>query len=59
MERRVLATFLRQWPEQTQLQHALVTSPQMDISDYPHPTVGTASDLITYMLGTFFFLLVM
>lgn len=52
MERRVLATFLHQWPEQGQQTHAIVTSPQMGLSEYPHPTVGTASDLITYMLGS-------
>ncbi|XP_062315235.1 uncharacterized protein SCO4629 isoform X2 [Osmerus eperlanus] len=51
MERRVLATFLHQWPEQGQQTHAIVTSPQMGLSEYPHPTVGTASNLITYMLG--------
>ncbi|XP_071780629.2 uncharacterized protein SCO4629-like [Centroberyx gerrardi] len=51
MERRVYATFLCQWPEQVELTRAIVTSPQMDISAYPHPTVGTALDLISYMLG--------
>ncbi|KAK6307761.1 uncharacterized protein SCO4629-like [Coregonus clupeaformis] len=51
MERRVFATFLRQWPDQGEHTHAIVTSPQMGISAYPHPTVGTATDLITYMLG--------
>uniref|UniRef100_A0A8C8FEV4 DUF218 domain-containing protein n=1 Tax=Oncorhynchus tshawytscha TaxID=74940 RepID=A0A8C8FEV4_ONCTS len=51
MERRVSATFLRQWPDQGEHTHAIVTSPQMGISAYPHPTVGTATDLITYMLG--------
>ncbi|KAM4610060.1 uncharacterized protein SCO4629-like [Polymixia lowei] len=50
MERRVYATFLRQWPDQVDT-YAIVTSPQMDMSAYPHPTVGTASDLIGYMLG--------
>ncbi|CAB1336200.1 unnamed protein product [Coregonus sp. 'balchen'] len=42
MERRVFATFLRQWP-------AIVTSRQMGVSVYHHPNVGTAMDLITYM----------
>lgn len=51
MERRVLATYLRQWPEQDQNTQAIITSPQLLISEYPHPTVGTASDLISYMLG--------
>ena len=53
MERRVSATFLRQWPDQGEHTHAIVTSPQMGISAYPHPTVGTAADLITYMLGMY------
>ncbi|XP_040920360.1 uncharacterized protein SCO4629-like [Toxotes jaculatrix] len=51
MERRVYATFLRQWPEQMGPTHVIVTSPQLGIFEYPHPTVGTASDLICYMLG--------
>lgn len=53
MERRVSATFLRQWPDQGEHTHAIVTSPQMGISAYPHPTVGTAMDLITCMLGMY------
>ncbi|XP_041654245.1 uncharacterized protein SCO4629-like [Cheilinus undulatus] len=51
MERRVYATFMRQWPDLRELKHAIVTSPQLSIFEYPHPTVGTASDLICYMLG--------
>ncbi|XP_034552321.1 uncharacterized protein SCO4629-like [Notolabrus celidotus] len=51
MERRVYATFMRQWPGCGKLTHAIVTSPQLGILEYPHPTVGTASDLICYMLG--------
>ncbi|KAM6977263.1 uncharacterized protein SCO4629-like [Aplochiton taeniatus] len=52
MERRVYATFLCQWPQQMEpTTQAFVTSPQIDISHYPNPSVGTASDLITYMLG--------
>ncbi|XP_056131290.1 uncharacterized protein SCO4629-like [Lampris incognitus] len=51
MERRVYATFLRQWPDLVGHIHVIVTSPQMSIWAYPHPSVGTASDLISYMLG--------
>ncbi|XP_018556594.1 uncharacterized protein SCO4629 isoform X2 [Lates calcarifer] len=51
MERRVYATFLRQWPEQVDLTRAIVTSPELGIFEYPHPAVGTACDLICYMLG--------
>ncbi|XP_015220271.2 uncharacterized protein SCO4629-like isoform X1 [Lepisosteus oculatus] len=50
MERRVLATFLRQWPGNQHV-HATVTSPDLDLWDYPDPTVGSASSLIGYMLG--------
>uniref|UniRef100_A0A8C8F276 DUF218 domain-containing protein n=1 Tax=Oncorhynchus tshawytscha TaxID=74940 RepID=A0A8C8F276_ONCTS len=50
-ERRVFATFLRQWHDQEEHTHAIVISSQMGISAYPHPTVGTATDLITCMLG--------
>uniref|UniRef100_A0A8C7D7H1 OBG-type G domain-containing protein n=1 Tax=Oncorhynchus kisutch TaxID=8019 RepID=A0A8C7D7H1_ONCKI len=50
-ERRVFATFLRQWHDQEEHMHAIVISSQMGISAYPHPTVGTATDLITCMLG--------
>uniref|UniRef100_A0A3Q3ES39 DUF218 domain-containing protein n=1 Tax=Labrus bergylta TaxID=56723 RepID=A0A3Q3ES39_9LABR len=41
MERRVYATFMCQWPSNF---------------DYSHPTVGTASDLICYMLSTVYHL---
>ncbi|XP_074538412.1 uncharacterized protein SCO4629-like [Halichoeres trimaculatus] len=51
MERRVYATFMRQWPCCEEITHAIVTSPQLGILEYPHPTVGTASDLICNMLG--------
>ncbi|XP_036388412.1 uncharacterized protein SCO4629-like [Megalops cyprinoides] len=51
MERRVLATFLRQWPGEKENTHAIVTSPCTDFAQYPHPTVGTVHDLIGYMLG--------
>lgn len=44
--------FVRQWPDQVELPHAIVTLPQSGIFEYPHPSVGTASDLICYMLGT-------
>ncbi|XP_066558614.1 uncharacterized protein SCO4629 [Amia ocellicauda] len=51
MERRVLATFLRQWPGEKENTRAIVTSPSVDMWDYPNPAVGNASDLICYMLG--------
>ncbi|KAM9431367.1 uncharacterized protein SCO4629-like isoform 1-T1 [Salvelinus alpinus] len=42
MERRVFATFLRQWHDQGEHTESLPR---------PHPAVATATDLITYMLG--------
>ncbi|KAL1021470.1 hypothetical protein UPYG_G00013730 [Umbra pygmaea] len=51
MERRVFATFLRQWPDQGDNMHTIVTSPEIGISGYPNPTVGTTADLIMRMLG--------
>ncbi|KAI1892808.1 hypothetical protein AGOR_G00137330 [Albula goreensis] len=51
MERRVLATFLCQWPGAKENTRAIVTSPCTDLAQYPHPTVGTTKDLIGYMLG--------
>ncbi|KAJ8257183.1 hypothetical protein GJAV_G00182800 [Gymnothorax javanicus] len=51
MERRVLATFLRQWPGDQENTSAIVTSPCMNLAQYPHPSVGSARDLIGYMLG--------
>ncbi|XP_061115223.1 uncharacterized protein SCO4629-like [Conger conger] len=53
MERRVLATFLCQWPGGQENTRAIVTSPCTDLAQYPHSTVGTGSDLIGYMLGVF------
>ncbi|KAJ8370674.1 hypothetical protein SKAU_G00107020 [Synaphobranchus kaupii] len=53
MERRVLATFLRQWPGDQANTHAIVTSPRIDLAQYTHPTGGTASDFIGCMLDVF------
>ncbi|KAL4655282.1 hypothetical protein GN956_G5153 [Arapaima gigas] len=52
MERRVLATFLCQWPGKENTR-AVVTSPSAELAQYPHPSVGTAHDLVEYMLGAF------
>eukprot|EP00063_Salmo_salar_P026122 XP_014000957.1 PREDICTED: uncharacterized protein SCO4629-like isoform X2 [Salmo salar] len=41
MERRVFAIFLHQWHDQGEHTHAIVTSPQMGISAYPHFTALT------------------
>ncbi|XP_029131787.2 LOW QUALITY PROTEIN: uncharacterized protein SCO4629-like [Labrus bergylta] len=56
MERRVYATFMCQWPRRGELINAIVTSTQLSNFDYSHPTVGTASDLICYMLSTVYHL---
>lgn len=52
MERRVLATFLRQWPGDKENTWALATSPELSIEQYPNESVGSMTDLIGYMLGT-------
>uniref|UniRef100_H3ACC1 DUF218 domain-containing protein n=1 Tax=Latimeria chalumnae TaxID=7897 RepID=H3ACC1_LATCH len=51
MERRILATFLRQWPGDKENTQVIVTSPQMDPCDYPNQHVGNMADLIGYMLA--------
>ncbi|XP_063065094.1 uncharacterized protein SCO4629-like isoform X3 [Engraulis encrasicolus] len=51
MERRVMATFLHQWPGPKGSTRAMVTSPQSDVASYPNTSVGTQHDLICYMLG--------
>ncbi|XP_066527396.1 uncharacterized protein SCO4629-like [Hoplias malabaricus] len=51
MERRVKATFLKQWPGHSEDTHFIITSPQMDMSSYPNSSVGTTHQLISNMLG--------
>ncbi|XP_069099244.1 uncharacterized protein SCO4629-like isoform X1 [Pleurodeles waltl] len=51
MERRVLATFLQQWPGDKENTRALVASPELSIEQYPNESVGSMADLIGYMLG--------
>ncbi|KAL2103633.1 hypothetical protein ACEWY4_000501 [Coilia grayii] len=51
MERRVMATFLHQWPGPKESARAIVTSPRSDVSSYPNASVGSQHDLICYMLG--------
>ncbi|XP_069506823.1 uncharacterized protein SCO4629-like [Ambystoma mexicanum] len=52
MERRVLATFLRQWPGDKENTQALVTSPTLGIEEYHNETAGGLAKLIGYMLAT-------
>ncbi|XP_042563554.1 uncharacterized protein SCO4629 isoform X3 [Clupea harengus] len=51
MERRVMATFLHQWPEPKGHTCAVITSPRSDMASYPNASVGSKHDLICYMLG--------
>ncbi|XP_072553475.1 uncharacterized protein SCO4629-like [Salminus brasiliensis] len=51
MERRVEATFLQQWPGPLKNTHCIVTSPDLDMSSYPIPAVGSTQQLICCMLG--------
>ncbi|KAK7506499.1 hypothetical protein BaRGS_00001974 [Batillaria attramentaria] len=56
MERRAYATFLKQWPEvggsgSDVNVDVIVTSPDIDLVDYPNDDVGSLSDVISVMLG--------
>ncbi|KAK1801616.1 hypothetical protein P4O66_022191 [Electrophorus voltai] len=51
MERRIRASFLQQWPGAEENAHAIVTSPPMDMTEYPNCAVGPARHLISCMLG--------
>ncbi|XP_078274836.1 uncharacterized protein SCO4629-like isoform X3 [Rhinoraja longicauda] len=53
MERRVYATYLRQWPEDKENVQAIVTSPIMELDEYPNKHVGNMDNLIEYMLAVF------
>ncbi|XP_072918064.1 uncharacterized protein SCO4629-like [Hemitrygon akajei] len=53
MERRVYATYLRQWPEDKENVQAIVTSPTMELDEYPNKHVGNMDNLIEYMLAVF------
>lgn len=54
MERRVLATFMKQWPESTDNLSVVVTSPEIEMTDYPDADVGTMRDIITQTLGSLY-----
>ncbi|GCB72489.1 uncharacterized protein SCO4629-like [Scyliorhinus torazame] len=51
MERRVYATYLQQWPEDKENVQATVTSPIMELDEYPNSHVGNMDNLIGYMLA--------
>lgn len=51
MERRAYATFMKQWPGNTDSMTVTVTSPDIDLLDYPNEVVGDLSDVISVMVG--------
>ena len=51
MERRAFATFMKQWPDKTDDMTVYVTSPDIDLLDYPNEAVGDLNDVISVMVG--------
>ncbi|XP_062599797.1 uncharacterized protein SCO4629-like [Saccostrea cucullata] len=53
MERRVYATFMKQWPgfSETPDLQVLVTSPPIPMLSYPNTEVGALHDVISAMIG--------
>ncbi|XP_069112934.1 uncharacterized protein SCO4629-like [Argopecten irradians] len=51
MERRVYATFMKQWPGDPTELDILVTSPPIPLLKYPNPDVGSLKNVVTVMMG--------
>ena len=51
MERRAYATFMKQWPGKADDITVYVTSPDIDLLDYPNEAVGDLNDVISVLLG--------
>ncbi|XP_052812301.1 uncharacterized protein SCO4629-like [Mya arenaria] len=51
MERRAYATFLKQWPGDVSSITVYVTSPELNLANYPSETTGSLQDVISVMLG--------
>ncbi|XP_060557970.1 uncharacterized protein SCO4629-like [Ruditapes philippinarum] len=51
MERRAYATFMKQWPDALPPEAVVVTSPDIDLLDYPNEATGTLSDVISVIVG--------
>ena len=51
MERRAYATFLKQWPGNTDGMIVTVTSPDISLLDYPNEVVGDLRNVISVMVG--------
>ncbi|XP_060079818.1 uncharacterized protein SCO4629-like [Ylistrum balloti] len=54
MERRVYATFMKQWPGDAVSLDIIVLSPPIPMLKYPNDHVGTLHDVITVLVGSFF-----
>lgn len=53
MERRAYATFMKQWPGDSERLRVAVTSPNVSLEEYPSNTTGTLSDVISVVVGDF------
>lgn len=53
MERRAYATFMKQWPGDVSHLEIHVTSPEVNMLEYPDAATGNLSDLISVMMGDF------
>ena len=51
MERRAYATFMKQWPGKADDITVYVTSPDINLLDYPNEAVGDLNDVISVLLG--------
>ncbi|XP_033755538.1 uncharacterized protein SCO4629-like [Pecten maximus] len=51
MERRVYATFMKQWPGDPTKLDVSVTSPPIPLQKYPNPDVGSLRNVVTVMMG--------
>lgn len=54
MERRVYATFMKQWPGDVSALDITVSSPAIQMSEYPNKHVGTLHVLVTVMVGSLY-----
>lgn len=51
MERRIYATFMKQWPGDSSTLHVQVTSPAISLVDYSNEQVGSLQEIISILIG--------
>ncbi|OWF48810.1 uncharacterized protein LOC110452600 [Mizuhopecten yessoensis] len=54
MERRVYATFMKQWPGDATSLDVTVSSPSIPMLEYPNDHVGSLHDMVTVLVGSFY-----